>query len=254
MTSRATQSACDGSGTLSPSMTVDCGAPARSMRANPPVRGGGLRRRGDSGAARPRVEGLADAGFHRRRIEHAGDIEAGAARGEMIAVKRPHLLERVAREHRLGREQPAVRMVAVHQLGELLLGRCLWRALANRQVTHHVRLDARQFRLRQARPRGDVRDELHGLDAVIAEDLGGNRRGVRADPDAELPAHRRELARERIGGQRGRALAHHVAGEVGEPDLVLAARARSPPARPAGSSPSAPGRTAPSSPAARSRA
>ena len=51
VTSSATQSACDGSATLSPTITVDCGAPARSTRAKPPVRSAGL---GGAATAVPR--------------------------------------------------------------------------------------------------------------------------------------------------------------------------------------------------------
>ena len=181
----------------------------------------GLGRRRDRCPARPAVKCLPDACLHGRGVEDAGDIEPRSVGSEVPAVKSLHLVEREAREHRLGRKDPAVRMVAVHQLRELLLRRRLRRALPNRQLARHVRLDPGKLGFGKARPRRDVGDEPHGPNAVIGQDVGRNGRPVRTDADTELTAHRRELARERIGGERGRPLFHHVAGQIREPDLIF---------------------------------
>lgn len=91
----------------------------------------------------------------------------------------------------------------------------------NCQVARHVRLDSRELRLRQSRTLGDVGNELDRLGAVLRQHVGRDCRHVRTDTDAELPAHRGKLARQRLAGQRRRALAQHVASEVGQPHLIF---------------------------------
>ena len=87
------------------------------------------------------------------------------------AMKGLDLLERVAAEHRLGREYAAVGVIAVDQGRETLARDCLGRALLNRQIAQQARLHPRQRVLRQARVPHNLGNDPRRRGAAIAEDF-----------------------------------------------------------------------------------
>jgi hypothetical protein len=89
-------------------------------------------------------------------------------------VKGLDLLERVAAEHRLGRERPAVGVIAVDQGSEALARDRLRRALLDGQVAQQARLHPRQGVLGESRLPRDLGKEACPCGATIAQHLRGN--------------------------------------------------------------------------------
>ena len=112
-------------------------------------------------------------------------------------------------------------MLPIEQLRESLLRDGLRTALLDRQIAEQVALDAFEFRFGQPRMLCDIGDEPHRLGGPLRQHFGGDRRRIRSHRDAKLTTHRRESLRDHIRGLGHRALAHQVAGEIGEPDLIL---------------------------------
>jgi hypothetical protein len=135
-------------------------------------------------------------------------------------MKRLHLPQGVAGNHRIRWENTPERVVAVNHTAELLQRELLRLGEGNREVAQHVGLEPRQLRLRELRVAGDVGDQGNHLRTELREHVGAHRGGVAADADGQRTAHARGLLRHLRGGPRGRAFAQEIAGEIGEPDLV----------------------------------
>ena len=210
----------DGSGTRVPRRIVDCGASGRSRRAKP---------RGclAGGAGAPALSTRShDPNASRMAASSAGASKTPATYSrarlgpKRDAVEGLHLLERVAAEHRLCRERPAVGVVAVDQRGKALARDRLRRALLDGEVAQQPGLHAGEGLLRKPRLARNLRDEACACRAPVGKNLGGDRGGVGADRDRQLTAHSGELARERVGRASLGPFLQHPAREIRQPDLV----------------------------------
>ena len=141
-------------------------------------------------------------------------------RAEVAGVEVPHLRNGVALEHGIGREEPAVWMVAIDRLHELLLRQRLRLAPRDGYLARLGGGDARQLALGKARVAQQVRLQAHHVRTAFGEHGASHLDAVVADEHAQLSAHPRDL----LGDLRGRtgrcSLTHHLTRHVGQRHLA----------------------------------